>query len=138
MNRVLTVNDFYDGPRRGVAEFNGVPHIYEAEFDHSSDEYGDTYFLSPIESNLLALVIEDWEIWTRWQVKFKKGEVSIDSHPALPEDRSRHEMLKHALDGRLETDPACRIYVRGRFWQSEPEGNWDGTAVEWTQLKAAK
>jgi len=47
-DRVLTVNEYYDGPRLGVAQPNGVPYIYEAEFDHSTDEYGDTYFLSPI------------------------------------------------------------------------------------------
>lgn len=33
---VLTINEYYDGLRLG-------PHIYEAEFDHSTDEYGDTY-----------------------------------------------------------------------------------------------
>jgi hypothetical protein len=137
INRVLTVNDYYDGPRLGVAEFNGVPHIYEAEYDHSSEEYGDTYFLSPIEQSLLALVLEDWEIWTRWHSKFKTGEVSQDSHPALPEDRSRHEILKRELDGRLVTDPVCRIYLRGRFWQSEQAGNWDGFCVEWIPLDTA-
>lgn len=60
MGRVLTINDSYDGPRLGLAELRGVPHIYEAEFDHSSDYYGDTYFLSPIEPDLLALILEDW------------------------------------------------------------------------------
>jgi hypothetical protein len=57
------LHDYYDGPRLGVAELNGVPHIYEAEFDHSTDEYGDTYFLSPIKPELLALLMEDWAIW---------------------------------------------------------------------------
>ena len=65
-DRVLTVNEFYDGPRRGVAELNGVPHIYEAEFDYNpSNGRGDTYFLSPIGTELLALVMEDWAIWLR-------------------------------------------------------------------------
>jgi hypothetical protein len=30
-DRVLTVNEYYDVPRLGVAELNGVPHVYEAE-----------------------------------------------------------------------------------------------------------
>jgi hypothetical protein len=42
-DRVHTVNDYYDGPRLGIADVDGVPPICEAEFDHSSDEYGDTY-----------------------------------------------------------------------------------------------
>ena len=58
-DRVHTVNDYYDGPRRGVANVDGVPHIYEAELDHSSDEYGDTYFVSPIDKGLMALILED-------------------------------------------------------------------------------
>ena len=66
-DRVYTVNDYYDGPRLGIADVDGVPHIYEAEFDYSSDEYGDTYFVSPVDEGLLALVLEDWEIWLRWQ-----------------------------------------------------------------------
>ena len=72
-DRVLTVNEYYDGPRLGVAELNGVPYIYEAEFDHSTDEYGDTYFLSPIDPELLALVLEDWAIWCRWDAAHKRG-----------------------------------------------------------------
>jgi hypothetical protein len=50
-----------------------VPHIYEAEFDYSSDEFGDTYFASPVDENLLALAMEDWEIWLRWNSAFKQG-----------------------------------------------------------------
>ena len=79
-DRVLTVNEYYDGPRLGVAELNGVPYIYEAEFDHSTDEYGDTYFLSPIDPELLALVLEDWAIWCRWDAAHKRGEATLASH----------------------------------------------------------
>jgi hypothetical protein len=70
---VYTVNDYYDGPRLGIADVDGVPHIYEAEFDHSSDEYGDTYFVSPVDESLLALVLEDWEIWLRVGVGLQTG-----------------------------------------------------------------
>ena len=89
-DRVHTVNEYYDGPRLGIADVDGVPHIYEAEFDHSSDEYGNTYFVSPVDESLLALVLEDWEIWLRWDLAFKRGDVSVESHPALPQDRERH------------------------------------------------
>lgn len=52
-DRVYTINDYYDGPRLGIADVDGVPHIYEAEFDYSSDEYGDAYFVSAIDEGLL-------------------------------------------------------------------------------------
>jgi hypothetical protein len=82
-DRVHTVNDYYDGPRRGIADVDGVPHIYEAEFDYSSDEFGDTYFASPVDENLFALVMEDWEIWLRWDSARKQGDASIEIQHCL-------------------------------------------------------
>jgi hypothetical protein len=130
-DRVLTVNEYYDGPRLGVAELNGVPQIYEAEFDHSTDEYGDTYFLSPIDPELLALVLEDWAIWCRWDATHKRGEATLASHPALPHERKRHEELKRTIGGRLKSDPMNRLYLKAKFSFSAPEAEWDGTLVEW-------
>jgi hypothetical protein len=127
-DRVYTVNDYYDGPRLGIADVDGLPHIYESEFDYSSDEYSDTYFVSPVDESLLALVLEDWEIWLRWNSAFKRGEVSIESHPALPEDRERHEALKIAIGDRLQVDRARAKCMKGRFETSLHDG---GTIVEW-------
>jgi len=98
-DRVLTINDYYDGPRLGIAELDGIPHIYEAEFDQSSDEYGDRYFLSLIDQELLAAVMEDWAIWCRWDEAHKRGEAVSETHPALPYERSRHAELKQLIWG---------------------------------------
>jgi len=126
-DRVYTVNDYYDGPRLGIADVDGVPHIYESEFDHSSDEYGDAYFVSAIDEGLFALVLEDWEIWLRWDSAFKRGEVSVRSHPALPEDRERHETLRIAIGDRLRVDRAQSRYMKARFGASNGE-----MIVEWS------
>ena len=128
-DRVLTVNHYHDGPRRGVAELDGAPHIYEAEFDHSGEEYGDTYFLSPIERALLALVLEDWAIRRRWEAAFARGETTRESHPALPVDRRRQEVLVREIGDRLRIDPEHCRYFRGRFAR-RPSGLW----VEWQPL----
>ncbi|MBR1245843.1 hypothetical protein JQ609_02740 [Bradyrhizobium sp. AUGA SZCCT0169] len=109
-DRVHTVNNYYDGPRLGIADFDGVPHIYEAEFDYSSDEFGDTYFASPVDENLLALVTEDWEIWLRWNSAYRRGDASIETHPALARDRERHEALKIAIGDRLRVDRSHAKY----------------------------
>ena len=127
-DRVYTVNDYYDGPRLGIADVDGVPNVYEAEFDHSTEEYGDTFFVSPVDEGLLALVLEDWEIWLRWNSAFKRGEVTVKSHPALPEDRQRHEVLKIVIGDRLRVDRAQAKYMRARFETSPLDG---GTTVEW-------
>jgi hypothetical protein len=137
IDRVLTINDYHDGPRLGVAELNGVPHIYEAEFDHSADEYGENYFLSPIEQSLLELVLEDWGIWCRWHQAYTKNEVAHDSHPALPGDRARHEELKQLIGNGLRSDPENRARYKGSF-TTPPEcrGTWNGTLVRWERNDA--
>jgi hypothetical protein len=132
-DRVHTVNVYYDGPRLGIADVDGVPHVYEAEFDHSQDEYGDTYFAAPVDENLLALVLEDWEIWLRWNSAFKRSEVSIESHPALPQDRERHEALKVAIGDRMRVDRADAKRLKGRFQTSPHDG---ATIVEWRTADA--
>jgi hypothetical protein len=130
LDRVLTIDVWHDGPRLGVAEFFGVPHIYEAEFDHSSDDYGDTHFLSPIEPELLALVLENWAIWLRWEAAFKQGTVGQETHPALADEQQRHEALKLLIGPRMASDPQCRRHARAKF---EYNG-MDGTTVEWMDV----
>lgn len=126
--RVYTVNNFYDGPRLGVADVDGVPHIYEAEFDHNLDEYGDTFLVSPVDQDLLALVLEDWEIWLRWNAAFKRGDASVGSHPALPEDRERHGVLKASIGDRLKIDRERARYMKARFESASRGGSM---MVEW-------
>ena len=41
--RVHTVLDYYDGPRKGVADFEGQPHLYECIFDDANDNYSDSF-----------------------------------------------------------------------------------------------
>jgi len=115
MDRILTVHDYYDGPRLGIAEWNGVPHIYEAEFDHSTDEYGDTYFLSPVDPSLLGLVMEDWGIWLRWEAARKRNEVAAEPHGILAVDAERSAVVKAAIGDRLKSDPLNRSRLRARF-----------------------
>jgi hypothetical protein len=132
-DQVLTINDYYDGPRLGIAELAGVPHIYEAEFDHNTDEYGDTFFLSPIDPQLFSHVMEDWNIWCRWHDAYERGGVGIETHPALPHERSRHEELKLLIGTLLKSDSSNRARFRGSF-TTPPEcrGAWNGTRVHWS------
>lgn len=130
--RVLTVNDYYDGPRLGVAELDGVPHVYEAAFDHSTDEYGDTFFLSPVSADLLALVMEDWGTWIRWDRAFRAGEVGQETHPALPAERERHAELERLIGNRLRVDPDRRIKRKAKFSHIGGSSRWEGFVVEWS------
>lgn len=112
---VHTVWEYYDRPREGIADLDGRPHHYVAEWDDEQDEYADTYRLSPIDGETLALALEKWEIWRRWRDAFDRGRTDIDTHPALPSARERHDQLQEALHERLARPSRRVIRKRGEF-----------------------
>jgi hypothetical protein len=130
--RVYTVNDFYDHPRLGVADFEGKPHIYEAEFSEIQDEYSGLYWLVEIQAELFALVMENWEIWLRWDSAYKQGIATLESHPALPADRQRHSELTQLIGDQLRARSENALVRQAEFrggkvrWiaQANDEGNW--------------
>jgi hypothetical protein len=130
--RVFTVNDYYDGPRRGVADFRGKPHVYESQFSDAEAEYTDRFLLMEIESELFQLVLEDWAIWLRWHAAYQRGDVSDNTHPALPEDRKRHEELKQLVGSRLCAEPSKSVAMGAKF-RSVTKG-WDSFEVQWREV----
>lgn len=113
--RVHTVTDCWDQPRGGVASFKGSPHVYQSVFDEAQDEWSDICLLRPIDDETFRLVMEDWQIFLRWQHAFESGQTSLDAHPALPEDRRRHEEINGVLAERLRIDPASAVRARSEF-----------------------
>jgi len=139
--QVFTIADYYDGPRKGVANFQGKPHYYDcvlAERGASDDGYTDNFYLSPIAASALDLVIEDWTIWQQWERPFHEGRVTEESHPALPAEQKRHQELKSALDLLLQTDFGKAIVRKGEFrvapGEMSPPGIICELEVRWTEL----
>lgn len=99
--RVYTMTDYYDGPRGGIASFRGRPHVYESMFADARDAYSDVFELRPVDDETFRLALEDWEMWLRWEDAFARGATSIETHPALPVDRARHDELAPLLASRL-------------------------------------
>jgi len=112
---VHTVTDYYDGPRGGIADLDGVPHLYEAEWSDKTGNYTDTFLLTPIDAETLALALEDWAIWRRWEDAHHQGIVDQASYPALPSDRPRHQELHVILSKRLVTDAARTVRKSAEF-----------------------
>jgi hypothetical protein len=94
---VHTVDDYYDGPRRGIADYEGNPHLYECIFDESKDDYSNQFLVMPLDPETFQLAMEDWTIWKRWEVAFHAGQTDLSTHPALPSDRERHNELREIL-----------------------------------------
>jgi hypothetical protein len=85
---------YWDGPREGVADFEGRPHRFVANWNSAEDDYADTFSLYPIDDATLRIVVEQWAIWRRWVAARLAGATSDDTHPALPEDRQRRTALE--------------------------------------------
>lgn len=133
---VHTMTDFWDGPRKGIANFQGRPHAYQSQFNDVEDEYSDTFLLMPIDSETFALALQDWEIWLRWITAFRSGETPLETHPALPQDRALHTEIQAMLKGRLEIDPTRAIRAEADFRRGDdPSGNgkgWSPLEVRWS------
>jgi hypothetical protein len=128
--RVHTVTDYYDGPRGGISDYLGRPHAYACIFDETAEEYSDQFLLMEIDQRTLALASEDWEIWLRWREAFDGKKATLETHPALPEDRARHEAIVAELGDRLKPTWGRSLIRVGEFvWQGGRV--LDGFEVEW-------
>jgi hypothetical protein len=110
---VHTMTGYYDGPRSGIADYRGRPHIYESVYEDAPDG-SDTFLLQPIDDETFRLALEDWAIWCRWERAFHSGQATLATHPALPNERTRHDELEVILKPRLEVARERAFRVKGR------------------------
>jgi hypothetical protein len=131
------MTDYYDGPRRGIADYRGKPHLYESRWSDIGTDQEDTFLLMPITAEMLELALEDWAIWRRWEIAFHEGRTSAGTHPALPEDRTRHDEINQELNERLVMDESKAFCAKATFQVREEEKSehgWKPLIVEWTEV----
>ena len=136
---VHTVPHWYDGPRGGIANYGGNPHVFESEFrdietlDGEVEE--DTFLLMPIDGVTFSLAMEAWAIWRRYETALHKNKVTSEHHPALPHERDRRLELEAVLKGKLEIDPACAVRKKAVFrFREDPDWSgygWRPLEVRW-------
>jgi hypothetical protein len=132
--RVFTMTDYYDGPRCGIADYRGRAHLYRSLWADSTVGDLDVFELIPIDSQTLDLALEDWAIRLRWVAAFHRGETSLDMHPALPDDKPRHERLTALLKPLLAIRSHQAIMATAEFvWPSSGCPGVDApVGVRWT------
>lgn len=141
---VHTMTGYYDGPREGIADFCGVPHVYESMYADVADKPGvanDVFRLSSVTPEVFELALEAWAIWLRWETAFHRGELTPDdAHPALLVDRVRHEELKRLLTGKLAVaDDRCVLAHAEFRVRNDPDHSGLGfkpIEVAWTPLSS--
>jgi hypothetical protein len=127
---VHTINDWYDGARRGIADLNGKPHYFENHWCEDKDDWSEIYLLKPLDAETFALALEDWEIWLRWEQAFKDGKTIQETHPALPEETDRHNQLKRILAARLIIAAETAVRAKAEFIYGQP------TKVRWSVVQS--
>jgi hypothetical protein len=131
------MTDYYDGPRQGIADFGGVPHLYVSEWDDGANIDANTFKLSPVRRRVLALALEAWAIWRRWETALHQGRTTPQTHPALPDERSRRDELEEILDRELKIDEHGYVRAQGDFRPlDDPAWNgfgWRPLQVHWTR-----
>jgi hypothetical protein len=120
-DKVHTVADYCDGPILGIADRSNVPHLYEKRFSGEADEYVDRYRIMPIDRELFSLLMEQWEIFIRWQAAFDQGRATMATHSALPEDRDRMDQLTRLIGDGDKPDPARSEEIGAEFRRTGPE-----------------
>jgi hypothetical protein len=112
---VFSVTDYYDGPREGMANFGGEPHLFRSQFADLDADDDDVFTLTPVDADTFRLALEDWAIWKRWEAAFKAGAADLSTHPALPQDRGRHNWLERELAQRFAAAESTSFLAKGEF-----------------------
>jgi hypothetical protein len=138
--RVYTVMDYWDTPRAGFADFDGSPHAYRSIFRDDLDDYDPEYRLWPVRVDDLALALEDWAIFERWQKAYYAGE--NPAWPALPADRARHAEIAPVIERVLDEVPADALRATAEFRVvggcDRPRGPLRAMGVRWTRVDDSK
>lgn len=142
---VFAVEDYYDGPESGYANFCGVPHRFDVV--EEIEKRGRThrrFRLTPVPKELLRLVLEQHRLWSRWNVKYRKGEI-VEQFPyqerVLPEDLEQYRALgadAERLIGQLTGEIAV---AAGRFFGGRRVTAFhafgENLRVVWSDIRAA-
>lgn len=138
IERVYVENDWYDGPRAGIADIGGIPHRFVSNFDDSIDDWSDTFTVFPVRSEVLALEQEQWRLFVAWNRRYKSGEVGVDSHPGHGGIDPRWDELEHLLLADRTSIPADAKRAKADFVRLDCDQRYkeDGPdyALRWTLL----
>ena len=141
IEQVITENDYYDGPKGGVALFLGVPHRFSAEFDETHGEHFEIFLLWPINEADLCLEIEQWNIFVAWNDRYEAGTATTKTHPGHGGiDPRWDEIEEHLTTSRLAPrDHAIR--AQGTFEQIARDTRYTTSGlsygVVWTVISGA-
>jgi hypothetical protein len=118
---VLVENEWYDGPRAGLANVNGQPHRFVSQWDEEEDQYLGTFLVWPVDAEEVALEQEQWRIFVAWNQKYEAGEVDTTTHPGHPGVNGRWDEIAKQLATRREAVPSNAKRAKAQMVHLEQE-----------------
>lgn len=103
--RVYVENEWYDGPRAGIADVNGLPHRFVSQWDEAEEEYVGTFLVWPATDEELSLEQEQWAIFVTWNERYEAGAADSASHPGNAGTDSRWHEIELQLAPRRKSIP---------------------------------
>ncbi|MET7570380.1 hypothetical protein ABZT04_18020 [Streptomyces sp. NPDC005492] len=114
--------EWHDGPRKGLALVEGVPHYYEGREYDPRDE-ADEYLVWPASETAVAMEREQWAIYVRYEV----SDAGREEHPANGGVDARFDELRSLLaPHRQAPDGARRLVGEVRFDDGDDRYRPDG------------
>jgi hypothetical protein len=116
---VHTTDDWYDGPRGGVADFDGSPHYYRSVYLDTPrwNPHEDRFELTPLPHDAFEAALELQAIWERWRHAHKAGTAPEDPEGELVllADRQRRDELAQVLAARRAANASRSVLLHGEF-----------------------
>jgi hypothetical protein len=128
---VYVENEWYDGPRAGVSDINGVPHRFKALFDEEDNEYLGTFLVRPIDEAALELEIEQWRIFVVWDALHESGAASLESHPGHGGIDRRWDDIDARLKESRETVPFDARRALAEIERIDRESRYEATGPDY-------
>ena len=122
---VFVENEWYDGPRAGIANVNGKPHRFVSQWDDLGDDYLGTFLVWPVQSEELSLEQEQWRIFVSWNDQYEAGAASINTHPGNPGTNSRWDELAGQLAMLRASRPEHAQRARAEMLPLDRERRYD-------------
>ena len=118
---VHIVEDWYDGPRNGYADYEQQPHFYRSlhldgdNYEHYNyDE--DRFEMTPVSAQVLEWAIASHQLWVKWDEAHRTGTLPEGADVRiLPEDRVHYQKLCDRIKQHLDVCPEASFIVRGKF-----------------------
>ncbi|MFJ4866837.1 hypothetical protein [Streptomyces sp. NPDC088748] len=102
--------DWYDGPRDGLVDIDGVPHYFHChavDFSVAPVEY----FVWRADETTVALEREQWTIFVAWNHRYEAGTAGIERHPGHGGIDPRYDELTALLTPQRQAPADATLMV---------------------------